>query len=142
DRLDTAKRAAEAEFPGRFAALRAQTIRPALQEFVDVLSAHCYESAIGEQDESSTTTGGVSLAAISLHVIPRSSSARTTEASKTFVDVTFSANRNERKVIVSSTNTMMHSNGAIGKRGEYELESLTAEVVAKHVLETLQDALR
>jgi hypothetical protein len=54
--------------------------------------------------------------------------------------VSFSANRSERKVVVSSTTTLIHSSGSVGKRGEYEIDALTADVVVEHVLQTLEKA--
>jgi hypothetical protein len=35
---------------------------------------------------------------------------------------------------------MLNSPGSIGKRGEYDIDRVTAEVVAGHVLQTLQEA--
>jgi hypothetical protein len=142
ERIEAAKRAADAAFPVRFAALKAETIRPMIQEFVDVLSAHGHEATAREQEESSSTAGGVSYAAISLRVIPKPFAHKSTETPKTFIEITFSANRSERKIVVSSTNTMMSSGGSLGKRGEYEIEAMTAEVIAEHVLQALQQALR
>jgi hypothetical protein len=142
ERLEAAKREADAAFPVRFAALKAETIRMVIHEFVDILSAHGHEAAAREQEESSTTAGGVSYAAISLRVIPKPFAHKSTETPRTFIEITFSANRSERKITVSSTNTMMGSSGSVGKRGEYEIEAMTVEVIAEHVLRALQDALR
>jgi hypothetical protein len=52
----------------------------------------------------------------------------------------FSANRSEQRIVVSSTNTIINSGGTVGKRGEYELEALTADVVVDHVLRALEQA--
>jgi hypothetical protein len=136
------KRAADAAFPERFAALRAETIRPAIQEFVDQLCSHGHEATAREQEESSSTTGGISFAAISLRLNPKPFAHKSVETNRSFIEITFSANRSERKVTVSSTNTIVNSNGSLGKRGEYEIEAMTADVVADHVLRTLQEALR
>jgi hypothetical protein len=54
----------------------------------------------------------------------------------------FSANRSERKITVSSTNTTINSNGNVGKRGEYEIDTMTADIVAEQVIRTLEEALR
>jgi hypothetical protein len=142
ERKAEAKRAADLAFPERFSKLRAETIRPAIQAFVDALSGHGHEAAAREQEESTSTTAGVSFAAISLRVTPKSLAHKTTEANRSFIEITFSANRNERKVTVSSTNTIVNSSGGLGKRGEYELEAMTPDVVADHVLRTLQEALQ
>lgn len=141
-RVETAKRAAEAAFPGRFAVLKAETIRPVIQEFVDMLSGHGHEATAREQEESSSSAGGVSYAAIPLRVNPKPFAHKSTETNKSFIEITFSANRTERKVTVSSTNTMMSSSGSLGKRGEYELEAMTADLIADHLLQALQEALR
>jgi hypothetical protein len=142
ERKLAAKRAADAAFPGLFATLRAETIRPAMQEFVDVLLTHGHEAAAREQEESSTTTGGVMLAGITLRVTPKPFAFKSADASRSFIEVTFSANRNDRKVTVSSTNTIVNSGGNVGKRAEYDIEATTADVVAEHLLRTLQEALQ
>jgi hypothetical protein len=142
ERIEAAKRAADAAFPTRFATLRAETLRPALQEFVDVLSGYGHEATAREQEESSTTTGGFSHAAISLRINLKPLVRKATEANRGFIEVIFSANRNERKITVSSNNTTVNSNGNVGKRGEYEIDAMTTDVVEEHVLRTLQESLR
>jgi hypothetical protein len=141
ERIDAANRAAQAAFPGRFATLRTHTIRPVLEEFVEVLNGRGHQATAREQEESSSTVGGVLSAAIALRIIPRPFVQKSTDTNKSFIEVTFSANRNERKITVSSTNTMTASIGNLGKRGEYELDAVTADVVAEHVLQILQEAL-
>jgi hypothetical protein len=142
ERKIMAKRAADAAFPERFATLRADTLRPAIQEFVDMLTGHGHEATAREQEESSSTTGGVSFAAISLRMNPKPFAFKSADTNRSFIEITFSANRNERKVTVSSTNTIVNSNGSLGKRGEYELDAMTADVVAEHVLRSLEEALQ
>jgi hypothetical protein len=137
---EAAIRTASAAFPERFATLRATTIRPALQELADVLNGHGHDSVAREQEESSTTAGGITSAAISLRIIPKPFAHKATEVSNNFIEVTFSANRAERKITVSSTNTIANSGGSRGRRGEYDIEALTADVVAAHVLQTLHEA--
>jgi hypothetical protein len=142
ERNVAAKRAADLAFPARFAKLRAETIRPALQAFVEAIRGHGHEASAREQEESTSTTAGVSSAAISLRMTPKSLAHKSTETNRSFIEVTFSANRNERKVTVSSTNTIVNSSGGLGKRGEYEIEAMTADVVADHVIRTLQEVLQ
>ncbi|HEY8041950.1 MAG TPA: hypothetical protein VIF15_19240 [Polyangiaceae bacterium] len=141
DRREAASRAAQAAFPERFATLRTRTIRPVIEEFADVLNGRGHQATAREQEESSSTVGGVLSAAISLRIIPRPFVHKSTDTNKSFIEITFSANRNERKITVSSTNTMTASVGNLGKRGEYELDAVTADVVAEHVLQILQEAL-
>jgi hypothetical protein len=142
EHVEAAKRAADAAFPSRFDTLKAETIRPAIQEFVDALNAHGHEAAVREQPESSSSAGGVSRAAISLCINPKPFAHKSTATNKIVIEISFSANRSERKVTVSSTNTMMNSNGSVGKRAEYEVEAITTDVVTDHILQTLQDALK
>jgi hypothetical protein len=142
EHAEAVKRAADAAFPSRFDTLKAGTIRPAIQELVDVLNRHGHEATVREQDESSSSAGGVTYAAISLCVNPKPFAHKSTATNKTFIEITFSANRSERKVTVSSTNTMLNSKGTVGKRAEYEVDAMTADVVTDHVLQTLQDALK
>ena len=141
-RMDAENRAAHAAFPGRFVTLKTETIQPAIQEIADILNERGHKASVREQDESSSSAGGVSHSAISLCVNPKPFAHKSTATNKTFIEVTFSANRSERKVTVSSTNTMLNSNGTLGKRAEYEVDAITADVVTDHVLQTLQDALK
>ena len=140
ERIATAKRAADAAFPARFATLTTETIRPALQEFAAVLKDRGHDAVVREQEESSSTAGGVSLATISLRVVPKGPTPKATETSKSFVEISFMANRSERRITVSSTNTMFTSGGNVGKRGDYEVDGVTADVVVGHVLQTLEEA--
>jgi len=142
ERAVAAMRAAEAAFPARFATLSAETLRPALQELVDLLSAHGHVAMLIEREESSTTVGGFAHAAISLRINPKPFAHKSPETNKTFIEVTFSANRRERKVTVSSTSTTINSSGAVGKRGEYQIEAMSRDTVAEEVIRTLQEALR
>jgi hypothetical protein len=140
ERRNAAVRAAQAAFPEHFATLKTEMIRPALQEFIDLLGLHGHAASAREQEESSSTSGGITLAAISLRVIPKPFANKSIEKNNNFVEVTFSANRTERKITVSSTNTIINSGGSRGKRGEYDIEAVTLEVVAGHVMQTLQEA--
>jgi hypothetical protein len=142
EHMEAVKRAADAAFPLRFETLKAETIRPAMKEFVDILNGYGHEATVREQDESSSSAVGVSSSAISLLINPKPFARKSTPGSKNFVEITFSGNRSERKVIVSSTNTMLSSNGRVGKRAEYDIDAMTSDVVADHVLQTLQDALK
>jgi hypothetical protein len=141
ERLDVAKRAADAAFPGRFATFRTRTIRPALEEIADLLNERGHDASVRDQEESSSAGGGVRSAAVSLRLIPRPFAHKSAETNPVAVEVMFSANRAERKITVSSTNTMTSHGGSVGKRGEYEIDALTADVVAGHVIQTLGDAL-
>jgi hypothetical protein len=140
ERIDAAKRAADAAFPERFVAFKMETIRPALQEIVDMLNERGHAASVREQEESSSTAGGVKSAAISLRVVPKPFAHKSLEPNPTTIEVTFSANRSERKVIVASTNTMIGHGGSVGKRGEYEMDAMTADIVANHVIQTLNEA--
>jgi hypothetical protein len=142
ERLEAAKRAAQAAFPERFVALKKDTVRPLLQEVADLLNARGHEASVREQDESSSTGGGVKSAAISLRVVPKPWAHKSTEPNPSAIEIHFSANRGERKVTVSSTNTMIGHGGSVGKRGEYEIDAVTTEVLSNHVIQTLHEAFR
>ncbi len=140
ERVDTARRAAYEAFPGRFVSLKTTTIRPAMQEIADMLNERGHRASVHEQDESSSTVGGVKSAGVSLRLVPKPFVQKATEDNASTIEVTFSANRGEQKVSVSSTNTIVNRGGSIGKRGEYEIEVVTADVVASHVIQTLMEA--
>jgi hypothetical protein len=140
ERIDAANRAAQAAFPERFAALKAEIIRPAIQEFADALNGRGHEVTVREQEESSSAVGGVTFAAISLRIVPKPFTKKSADTNKSFIEVTFAANRSERKITVSSINTLINSGGSLGKRGEYDVSAVNADVVGNHVLQALQEA--
>ena len=111
ERADAAKRAAHAAFPERFMTFKSETIRPALHEIANMLSERGHEASVREQEESASAAGGVRSAAISLRVVPKPFAHKATEANPATIEITFSANRSERKVSVSSTNTMLGQGG-------------------------------
>jgi hypothetical protein len=140
ERINSASRAAQAAFPEQFATLKKGTILPALKELADVLNSSGHEATTREQDESASTAGGVTAAAISFRVIPKPFAQKPADAKRSFIEITFSATRSERKIVVSSTNTIVNSGGSVGKRGEYAIENLTTDVVVDHVLRALEEA--
>ncbi|HEY5240173.1 MAG TPA: hypothetical protein VIJ22_01855 [Polyangiaceae bacterium] len=140
ERTDKAKRESHAAFPARFVTLKTQTIQPAIQEIADMLNERGHVATVREQEDSSTAEGGIKSAAISLRVVPKPFAVKATEANAIAIEITFSANRAERKVAVSSTNTMINHGGTVGKRGEYEVDAVTADVVTTHVIQTLAEA--
>lgn len=140
-RAEAASRAAHAAFPERFTALMKDTIRPTFQEFADAMNGRGHQAEVREQEAESAVKGGATFTTISLHVVPKAFVNKSADASKSFIEISFSAKRSERKIGVSSTNTMQNSGATIGKRGEYELEAVTPEVVASHVLHALKEGL-
>jgi hypothetical protein len=136
ERVDAARRAAQAAFPERFVILRTNTIQPAIQEIADMLNERGHKASVREQEESSSAEGGVK----SLRIIPKPFAHKSTETNPITIEITFSANRSERKVAVSSTNTMIGHSGTVGKCGDYEIDAVTADVVANHVIQTLTEA--
>jgi hypothetical protein len=140
ERVDAARRAALAAFPGRFVTLKKETIRPAIQEIADMLNERGHEASVGEQEESSSTAGGVKSAAVWLRIVPKPFAHKSAETNPITIEIAFSANRSERKVTVASTNTMIGHSGSVGKCGEYEIDALTADVVVSHVIQTLNEA--
>jgi len=140
-RVDAANRAAAVAFPERYAILRSDTIRPTIQEFADVLNGRGHEVTVRELEESTSSEAGVTSATIALRIIPKAFVHGAAAAKKSFIELSFSANRNERKITVSSTNTIINSAGSVGKRAEYDIDSLTPGVIEAHVLHALGEAL-
>jgi len=140
-RVDAANLAAQVAFPARYAALRRDTIRPTIQEFADVLSGRGHEVTVRELEESTSSDVGVTFAAIVLRVVPKAFANNGPETKKSFIEVSFSANRLERKVVVASTNTIINSSGSVGKRGAYDVDALTPTIVEAHVLHALREGL-
>ena len=104
-----------------------------------MLNERGHETSVREQEESSNVTGGVKSAATSLRIVPKPFTHKSTETNSFAIEVMFSANRSERKVIVSSTNAMHVHGGSVGKRGEYEIDAVTADVVADQTIQALSD---
>jgi hypothetical protein len=142
ERVEAENRAAHAAFPGRFVTLKIETIQPAIQEIADILNERGHNASVRAQEESSSAEGGVKSAAISLRIVPKPFAHKSAETNPIAIEITFSANRSERKVAVSSTNTMLNPGGTVGKRGEYEIDAVTADVVATHVIQALAEAFR
>jgi hypothetical protein len=140
-RIEAAKRAAAVAFPERFATLRSDTIRPTIQEFATVLNDCGHEVTVREFEESTSSEAGVTSATIAVRIVPKALVERIDIAKRSFVELSFSANRNERKILVSSNNTIINSSGSVGKRAEYEIDAVTAGVVEGHVLDALGEAL-
>lgn len=140
ERVEAASRAAKAAFPERFATLKKKMILPLLQELAEELNTSGHEASFREQDESPSTAGGITSAAVLLRVIPKPFTQRSAETRKSFLEITFSANRGEQKIVVSASNTIIHSGGSVGKRGEYAIEALTEDVVVGHVFSALEEA--
>jgi hypothetical protein len=139
ERVEAAIRAAREAFPERFTTLRKKTILPLLQELAEELNGSGHEATFREQEESASTSGGVTSAAIVLRVVPKPFAQRPAETKKSFLEITFAANRGEQKIVVSSSNTIINSGGSVGKRGEYTIEAVTDEVVLAHVLNALEE---
>jgi hypothetical protein len=139
-RVDAENRAAHAAFPDRFATLKREVVRPALEEIAAMLNASGHEASVREQEESSTAGVGVKSAAVSLRIVPKPFAGNGDDSSPIVIEIAFSANRATRKVAVSSSNTMINHGGAVGKRGEYEVDAVTADVAARHVVQTLGEA--
>jgi hypothetical protein len=140
-RVDAALCAAAAAFPERYATLRSGTIRPTIQEFADVLNGRGHEVTVRELEESTSSEAGVSSATIALRIVPKAFVDNPASAKKSFLELSFSANRIERKITVSSTNTIINSAGRVGKRAEYEIDAVTPAVVEAHVFHALGEAL-
>src|SRR5271170_4757503 len=87
ERADAAKRAADAAFPERFVTFKTKTIRPALEEIVEMLNERGHEASVREQEESSSAAGGVKSAAISLRIVPRPFAHKSTEPTSTAIEV-------------------------------------------------------
>jgi hypothetical protein len=140
ERVESEKRAADAAFPERFLTLKTHTIRPELQEIAEMLNERGHDASVHDQEESSSAGAGVKSAAVSLRIVPKPFARKSTETNPVTIEVTFSANRSERRVSVSSTNTMLGQGGSIGKRGAYDIDAVTADVVTSHVTQTLYEA--
>ncbi len=131
-------KAARAAFVEAFVRVKAEIIRPVLEEFVLHLNEAGHQATLTDQKESSDRNGQFSPASMALRVVPiRIGDTPLAPSGGTRIEVTFSANEPTMKVVVSSSN---NANGAIGKRGDYELAGLDKRFVETHVLKTIHEA--
>lgn len=130
------KKAEQRAFVDGFRSLKAEKIRPVLEEFVAQLTEHGHTASIVDQEESAS--GRFTPASIGLRVVPaRMGDAPPGHSNIVRVEITFSANQATMKVSVSSSN---NANGSIGKRGEHDLSELTDAFVVSNVLRTIREA--
>jgi hypothetical protein len=145
DRLSESERRAAAHkeahemFPARFLELKAKTIQPVLTEFVDELQKEGHYASVRDLEEGHRD-GAFASASITLRIVPKPYASKASEAGGSSIETVFSANRAEQKVVVSCNNTVFATGGSRGKRCEYDLATVTADVVAEQVLLTLKEA--
>jgi hypothetical protein len=130
-------KAARAAFVAAFARVKAEVIGPVLEEFVLHLNEAGHQASLADQKEGSDRNGQFSPASMALRIVPARIGDMPLVPSGTRIEVNFSANEQTMKVLVSSSN---NANGAIGKRGEYELADLDKRFVETHVLKTIREA--
>jgi len=131
-------KAARAAFVEAFARVKADIIGPVLEEFVLQLNEAGHQASMADQKEGSDRNGQFSPASMALRIVPaRIGETPLASSGGTRIEVTFFANEQTMKVLVSSSN---NANGAIGKRGDYELADLDKRFVETHVLDTIREA--
>jgi hypothetical protein len=137
-RREAKVKAARAAFVEAFVRVKAEIIGPVLEEFVLQLNEAGHQASVTDQKEGSDRNGHFSPASMALRIVPaRIGDMPLAPSGGTRIDVTFSANEQSMKVLVSSSN---NANGAIGKRGDYELADLDKRFVETHVLDTIREA--
>ena len=135
---ETKIKAARVNFVEAFRNLKADKIRPVLDEFVAQLNEAGHQASVVDQQEASDRNGQFTPASITLRIVPaRIGEVVGSSTASTRVEITFSANQHTMKVLVSSSN---NSNGAIGRRGDHDLGELTSTFVENNVLKTIRDA--
>jgi hypothetical protein len=131
-------KAARAAFVEAFRSVKAERIGPVLEEFAVRLNEAGHHASVVDQQEASDRNGHFNPASIAIRIVPaRIGEVAPLPSGGTRIEVTFSANEQTMKVLVSSSN---NSNGSIGKRGDYEIADLTKGFVEGHVLRTLREA--
>jgi hypothetical protein len=132
-------KADRASFVELFRGLKTDMIAPILNDFAVQLNEHGHLATVLDQEEPSHRNGSFVPASIALRIVPLAMSRpdSISQASNGPVEVKFSANQNEMKVLVSSSH---NAQGGSGKRGEYPLADLTEEFVVRSVLRTIHEA--
>jgi hypothetical protein len=130
-------KAARAEFVETFRALKKDRIGPILEEFVARLKDGGHQATVLDQQEASDGNGRFTPASISLRVLPaRVADSALAPSASARIEITFAANAQTIKVLVSSTN---NGSGTTGRRGDYELSEMTVEFVEANVLTTIRE---
>jgi hypothetical protein len=132
------RKAARASFVDVFRSLKVDRIGPVLRDFAARLNEHGHEASVVDQQDASDKNGRFAPASIALRVVPaRIGNAPVAQSGRTLVEVTFSANQEAMKIVISSSN---NGQGTSGRRGQYDVEEVTQEFVVSNVLKTLRDA--
>jgi hypothetical protein len=134
-----AKRKADrVSFIDVFRTLKAERIGPVLQDFAARLNEHGHDASVVDHQDASDKNGRFTPASIALRVVPaRIGDAPVGQSGRALVEVTFSANQDAMKVVISSSN---NGQGTSGKRGQYDLEQVTQDFVVANVLTTIREA--
>jgi hypothetical protein len=134
-----AKRKADrASFIDVFRTLKAERIGPVLHDFAAQLNEHGHEASVVDQQDASDRNGRFTPASIALRVVPaRIGEAPVGQSGRALVEVTFSANQDAMKVVISSSN---NGQGTSGKRGQYDIEEVSQDFVVSNVLKTIREA--
>lgn len=132
-------KADRASFAELFRSVKTERISPLLKDFATELNEHGHMANVLDQDEPSHQNGSFLPASIALRITPRPMVKGEAAAPVAHgpIEVKFSANQNEMKVLVSSSH---NPQGGSGKRGEHELAELTDEFVVSSVLRTIREA--
>jgi hypothetical protein len=132
------RKAARVSFIDVFRSLKAERIAPVMRDFAARLNEHGHEASVVDQQDASDRNGRFAPASISLRVIPaRIGDVPVGQSGRALVEVTFSANQEAMKVVISSSN---NGQGTSGKRGQYDVEEVTQDFVVSNVLKTIRDA--
>ncbi len=133
------RRVKEEEFLGGFRKLRAEVIKPALQELSDYVKGKGLNASVEENEETQDSEGRTRAAAISIvFTLPETRGyARTSE----YPNVSFRASRSEMRVTVGESTIGPGRGGHSGGAGSFQLQEVTKELVREKTLAVLREII-
>jgi hypothetical protein len=128
---------AEEEFAAEFVSLRAQIILPVMEEIRAHLQSRGHKVRIAEQDASVDHDGKTSPARITMEFLPVGVERRLSTDS--VPAVSFMASKSKKQILVHECTMLPGRGGQAGKRGEYEIKDIDAEIVEREIIGVLKE---
>lgn len=115
-------------------------IRPVMEQVAKLLESRGHNSEIREQKETIDSDGRTINAGITLTIFPLGQRPRYPDQHDC-PHVAFMVNSYENKIHVHESTMMPMRGGHAGSTGEYALDKVTSELVEKHIVSVLQQAM-
>ena len=138
EKIRVSVRSEEEAFLDEFKRLRADVIRPAMEEIGNQLEARGHEVAISEREESTDSRGRTEDAKITMSFFP-SDVERSVFRPDCTPSISFLTIGYKRKIRIHASNIMPNRGGSGGPRGEFDTAEITGDFVEAQVLKLLKE---